>query len=158
LMGEEVRRKRLFLAKHPLCCFCGGTEPAVTEDHIPARSFFTERRWPEGFVFPACWNCNAALGWTNRFAISCRAVTPWAASSLPEINDEFNAALTALVNNHPGILEELLPDFRDHGQFPTHRGLPGIKADGPQVRRAIENYARSITGRREGVSYRILAA
>ena len=56
---ERVRRAR-FLAAHPCCCFCGGGIRAETEDHIPARSLFVDRQWPEGFVFPACRSCNSS--------------------------------------------------------------------------------------------------
>lgn len=41
-----------------MCCFCGGKVAATTEDHWPPRSFFRNRMWPEGFVFPACDPCN----------------------------------------------------------------------------------------------------
>ena len=41
-----------------MCCFCGGLSVATTEDHWPPRSFFRNRAWPEGFVFPACESCN----------------------------------------------------------------------------------------------------
>jgi hypothetical protein len=44
--------------KHPQCCFCGGGRATETEDHIPARGLFFGRLWPEGFVFPACVECN----------------------------------------------------------------------------------------------------
>jgi hypothetical protein len=81
------------------------------------------------------------LDWTNRFAISYRAVTPWATCSFPR---EFNAALTALINNHSGILEELAPGFLETGRFPTRLGLPVVKVDGLQVRRAVQNYARKL--------------
>ena len=59
-MKETVKKKksRSFLLDHPMCCFCGGSEPATTEDHIPARAFFYGRRWPEGYSFPACEACN----------------------------------------------------------------------------------------------------
>lgn len=58
-MGKSSRQKRLeFLNRHPLCCFCGGDVPAVEMDHIPARYLFSERQWPEGYVFPACSACN----------------------------------------------------------------------------------------------------
>ena len=48
---ERARRTR-FLAAHPYCCFCGGVVATETEDHIPARSLFVNRQWPEGYVFP----------------------------------------------------------------------------------------------------------
>jgi len=52
------RRRTEFFSKHPYCCFCGGHEPAVEEDHVPARAIFDRRHWPEGYNFPACKSCN----------------------------------------------------------------------------------------------------
>jgi hypothetical protein len=52
------RRRTKFFSKHPFCCFCGGDERAVEEDHVPARALFDERLWPEGYNFPACKPCN----------------------------------------------------------------------------------------------------
>jgi hypothetical protein len=46
------------LADHPHCCFCGGDAKSIEPDHQPGRVFFKDRRWPEGFVFPACERCN----------------------------------------------------------------------------------------------------
>jgi len=140
-MGEKAWKKRLFLAKHPLCCFCGGIEPSVTEDHVPARSFLAERRWPEGYVFPSCAKCNAATRLDEQvcnFLSRCYSVGD--RFSL----QEFNSALTGLINNHPGILQELVPDLLQTGRLPTRLGLPVIRVDGPQVRRAVENYARKL--------------
>jgi hypothetical protein len=142
-MGETARKRRLFLAKHPFCCFCGGNKPATTEDHVPARSFFYERRWPEGYAFPACDKCNSATRLDEQvfnFLSRCNSVSAFSQRE----NHEFNAAFTALVNNHPGIDRELVPTFFERLQFPTYRGLPAIKVDGPQVRRAVENYARKL--------------
>jgi hypothetical protein len=59
VMGDSKRRRSRFFVEHPYCCFCGGSERATTEDHQPARSLFDSRRWPEGYVFPACERCNA---------------------------------------------------------------------------------------------------
>jgi hypothetical protein len=58
-MGEKRRRLQRFFEEHPKCCFCGGEREATTEDHQPARIFFKDREWPEGFSFPACEECNA---------------------------------------------------------------------------------------------------
>lgn len=57
-MGNQRVNRQAFFAAHPYCCFCGGTQKAVEEDHIPARSLFRERQWPQGYVFPACSECN----------------------------------------------------------------------------------------------------
>lgn len=59
-MGRKRDRKLRFLADHPICCFCGGTQPSEEPDHVPARAFFENKTWPEGFEFPACFRCNHA--------------------------------------------------------------------------------------------------
>lgn len=56
---KEERRVRLLL-EHPWCCFCGGTTPAKTVDHVPARICFRRKEPPEGYEFSACEACNAA--------------------------------------------------------------------------------------------------
>jgi len=53
-MGARKVRREKFFADHPWCCFCGGQTLATTEDHVPARSIFDSRNWPEGYNFPAC--------------------------------------------------------------------------------------------------------
>ena len=58
-MGNKKRRKEKFLLGHPWCCFCGGNTPSVEWDHFPSRAIFDDRKWPEGFVFPACSPCNS---------------------------------------------------------------------------------------------------
>src|SRR5258708_15176126 len=65
-----------FLKAHPLCCFCGGTKPATTVDHIPARSCFVGRRWPEGYAFPACGDCNATTRITEAIAAAISRCHP----------------------------------------------------------------------------------
>jgi hypothetical protein len=57
-MGAGRRRRAEFFSKHRHCCFCGGRERATEEDHVPARAIFDERKWPEGYNFPACESCN----------------------------------------------------------------------------------------------------
>lgn len=58
-MGAS-RRKKEFLAHHPICFNCG-TAPSTTEDHVPSRECFVGRQWPEGYVFPACGPCNERI-------------------------------------------------------------------------------------------------
>jgi hypothetical protein len=57
-MSPQTRRKRRFLLEHPFCCFCGGTRPATTIDHVPPKVCFPVGLCPEGFEFPACKQCN----------------------------------------------------------------------------------------------------
>ncbi len=46
-----------FLRDHPVCCFCGGTEAAVTIDHQPPKILFPKKHRPKGLEFPACKVC-----------------------------------------------------------------------------------------------------
>lgn len=56
-MGEAKRRRKLFDASSP-CIFCGGQRVANTQEHCPPRALFREKKWPEGYVFPSCEDCN----------------------------------------------------------------------------------------------------
>lgn len=62
-MGESRKRdlndRELAFSKTDRCIFCGGLQEATTVDHCPPRSAFSERRWPEGYVFPSCFACNS---------------------------------------------------------------------------------------------------
>lgn len=57
-MLQRVSRKARFLMEHSSCCFCGGTKPATTLDHVPPKACFPLGFWPEGFEFPSCSLCN----------------------------------------------------------------------------------------------------
>ena len=57
-MGEAKLRKEKLIAAGHLCIFCGGQRIATTEEHCPPRALFRGKRWPEGYVFPACEDCN----------------------------------------------------------------------------------------------------
>jgi hypothetical protein len=47
-MGQAKQRTRAILAMNRSCIFCGGSNPATTVDHQPARALFDRREWPEG--------------------------------------------------------------------------------------------------------------
>lgn len=57
-MGQSLTKVKRFLSNNPICIFCGGVTPSTSQDHIPARSIFIDRKWPEGYVFSACDSCN----------------------------------------------------------------------------------------------------
>jgi hypothetical protein len=57
-MSQKISRKKRFLQQHPICCFCGGTRPATTLDHVPPKACFPLGFWPEEFEFPSCNLCN----------------------------------------------------------------------------------------------------
>lgn len=61
-MMQETKRlskTQRFLREHPYCCFCGGTEPSTTIDHVPPKACFPDGFCPEEFEFPGCEKCNA---------------------------------------------------------------------------------------------------
>jgi hypothetical protein len=103
-MGAARTRVGRFLAEHPTCCFCGGTTPAATEDHVPPRIVFTRKHWPETFVFPACQACN------RRTSKIEQVVALYANLGAEETDSESEKLFAKLVqgvrNNNP----ELLPD------------------------------------------------
>jgi hypothetical protein len=62
-----------FLKAHPFCCFCGGTLPASTIDHQPAKIIFPNKHRPKGLEFPACDECNRQTGGDEALlALLCR--------------------------------------------------------------------------------------
>ncbi|GAA0493386.1 hypothetical protein GCM10009097_06510 [Pigmentiphaga daeguensis] len=72
-MGASKAKRERFLAKHPFCCYCGGTTEATTIDHWPSRAIFDNRQWPERYAFPACFACNAdSAPLETAFAVICR--------------------------------------------------------------------------------------
>jgi len=57
-MAKLAIRDKFAFEEHPWCCFCGGTKPTTTRDHVPPQSMFLDRHTPAGFLFPACAACN----------------------------------------------------------------------------------------------------
>lgn len=94
--------KRIFLAEHPTCCFCGGAVPSAEPDHQPGRVFFRDRKWPDGFVFPACVPC-------NRVSTKAENAIALLAAHFP---DDYNRALYRkraewMRANHPEVIDSL---------------------------------------------------
>jgi hypothetical protein len=101
---RPATKRARFLAKHPLCCFCGGVRKAATIDHVPARACFRGRAFPESFEFPACDACqNATRRDEIAFAFYCRMV------DFNEANhdaDELAGSVLGIQNN----LKDVLPN------------------------------------------------
>ena len=107
-MGERNRRRRFFFEQHPVCCFCGGRTQATTVDHSPSRSIFFERRWPEGYAFPACENCNSATRLDELLVAMLSRVNSGASTPAHE-DAEIAKYLADVANNFPGLLEAMRP-------------------------------------------------
>ena len=101
-MGEAKNKRRRFLERHPLCCFCGGLTPAITIDHVPARTCFAGRAAPEGFEFPACVACQSATR-LDEMAFGF-AVRMFDRNGANYRRDEVQKALVGLRNNLPHLI------------------------------------------------------
>jgi hypothetical protein len=123
-MADRKQIRQQFFQRHPRCCFCGGNEPATTEDHQPARSLFDERKWPEGYNFPACSKCNeASRPYENVFALLVRMAPGSDASGVQKA--EFQKLLEASANNFPGLLQRMTAN--DKRRFFREEDLPKPK-------------------------------
>lgn len=118
-MGEAKLRRAKFFEDHPLCCFCGGDQAAKEEDHQPARVFFSNRVWPEGFVFPACERCNRASKESEN------ALALLAAPQNDEIRADYQKRVAWAWRNSPNLLNKLHSlTTRDKRNVARRLGLP----------------------------------
>ena len=102
-MGNKKRRLEAFLNLHPICCFCNGTEKATTQDHLPPRSTFYDNLWPDGYVFPACEQCNNGSSELDSvFAIVSR-FDPFSEQSI-KFEKESSKLIKAFLENHSDSL------------------------------------------------------
>ena len=145
-MGRSKQRRKQFLNKHPYCCFCGGIVASETEDHIPPRTIFDNRQWPEGFVFPACVNCNHASRSDEQICgLVCRF-----SSTPPDDHQlkEFSRHAEGVRNNFPGLVESMLVSANakrtalsllglQKGNNETYNTIPLVKL-GPEVKQALQ--------------------
>lgn len=96
-----------FLIRHPQCCFCGGTIPASTIDHQPAKIIFPDKHRPKGLEFPACTDCNrqtspdeALLAFVCRFTGSRR---PNAAQDFHRLKN----VVRSINGSFPGLFQRM---------------------------------------------------
>lgn len=111
-MGQRNLRLQRFLKEHPLCCFCGGTTPAATQDHLPPRSVFVGRQWPEGYVFPGCEACNAGSAERDSIFAMVTRFDPTSADT-PESVAESERLIRAFKERHPQLAREMIPSATD---------------------------------------------
>ena len=103
---QKKKRKR-FLAQHPMCCFCGGATPATTVDHVPARAFFIDRRFPPGLEFPACLrcqNCTTDSEDVTRIVMSLNA-TSFNPAMLATVISNWDAFTRGMIQRKPKFIE-----------------------------------------------------
>lgn len=111
-MGD-ARRKQLkakdeAVALSPYCIFCGGTTPATTGDHYPPRAMFIERRYPEGYCFPACGRCNSGSRGIDKFVSFLARMNSGPHFKYSDEEIRKTASLKqSLEREHPALLQEM---------------------------------------------------
>jgi hypothetical protein len=107
-MGKQALRRQArkaeFLKTHPRCAYCG--DVSTTVDHCPARGLFPGRIWPEGYEFPACYNCNHDAG-RDEQVLALLFRLELAEGRGPASQVEFQKAINGLRRNQPELLSEL---------------------------------------------------
>lgn len=152
-MGSKKDRMARFLKEHPHCCFCGGQTLAATQDHVPSRAAFRGRQWPEGYVFPACFQCNNSTAADEILtAFVCR-MHPH--PEIPENPTELQRTFDAVAETYPDVYKSLLLSngqvrnwLRNRNmQLPPGtlvRDLPLVSIGHPRIHEAIHRYATKL--------------
>lgn len=149
-MGEAKRRGKLkhqVLAEYPHCIYCGGEVPATTVDHVPPVALFELRRRPRGLEFPACQACNSGGRLDELVAAMLARIYP--DSHTEGASEEVRRLITAVNNNCPGLIEEMVPSFRQKKLASRSRGsfLPDsgvLNCRGRLLNRAIHRFAAKL--------------
>lgn len=112
-MGTRSERKTRFLLDHPVCCYCGGSEPATEEDHNPPRALFPRGGVPVGFRFPACADCNRSKkDAESRAALVANAFSRMEPHNDDELQRSIKRGLT-FASRDPEFLQAIV-------EHPTH--------------------------------------
>lgn len=86
------------LSRSLFCIFCGGVKPANSAEHYPPKAVFTERRFPEGYVFPACQECNSGSRHQDKVIAFLSRMSPSVDEKLPS---EILKLFKSLLNERP---------------------------------------------------------
>lgn len=134
MSGVSKARRTRFLQAHPFCCFCGGNTPTETEDHIPARSMFAGKNWPDGYVFPACTKCNHASSFDEGLAAWLVRIRI-AGKRTPEEEAKFARLTYEIKRRSPDIWKKIREESRvSTRKLVKQAGLdPRLFGDAPYV-------------------------
>jgi hypothetical protein len=152
-MSQRRARRLKFFAANPLCCFCGGQAPAVEEDHVPARSFFNQRVWPVGYVYPACSACNGETALDEQAIAMLSRIYPDPVTGAEKA--ETLKLMAEVQNNHPHLFREMHPSLRQLRDARSKYGLapepgeslttlPVLSVSGPLLNTALQQFSRKL--------------
>jgi hypothetical protein len=154
-MGASKIRRAKFFGAHPLCCFCGGVAKATTEDHVPGRSIFDERHWPEGYNFPACEACNGLSRFDELIIAMLSRIRSKNDFTTEQQDAEMRRAMDGVRNNFPEAYQAMRPRANDVRRFLRNRGrekpqgaslldVPIIKLGQPEFLLAIKTFSTKL--------------
>ena len=121
-MGMSKLRRAQFFSAHPWCCFCGGSAPATTEDHIPGRAIFDSRNWPEGYSFPACDTCNGLTRFDEIIITMLSRIRSRGDLTTDQQDLEMRRAMDGVRNNFPDAYKAMRVRANDVRRFLKNTG------------------------------------
>jgi hypothetical protein len=149
-MGEAKAKRRAhanLLAKNPLCIYCAGADQATTVEHMPPIMMFDQRHRPKGLEFSTCAECNHGTRLTDLVASLLGRVYPDSESDPRK--EELKKLLSAVSNNVPGLLEEMLADEAEQhrARLDIPNMPPGsavLRANGPILTRHMQTFGAKL--------------
>jgi hypothetical protein len=152
-VGDRRSIRERFFRQHPMCCFCGGTVAAAEIDHMPARTLFDERQWPEGYEFPACTPCNASSR-EDEAVLDC--LVRLKQGQLTAVEErEFTKALTSLNRRRPELVQAIKGQSRNETKALLR--VWGLIALVPMAMRFMPCAFRKSSSRRSNATQKNLA-
>ncbi len=124
-MAEAKRKLKTFIKKHQTCCFCS-RNPTETRDHVPPKSVFLSRRFPDEFVFPACKTCNEGTSYYDQIFSIIGLIFGFQENNIPE--EDKQRAFRGIINNTPRELKDPLTEFFTNCKtFDERTGYPAFE-------------------------------
>jgi hypothetical protein len=105
-VGEAKRKKsatRKFIEQYPDCCFCAGSRPACTREHMPPKAVFDASHRPDKLVMPACNECNNG---TSTADLTVAIISRWGYSLTQTENDDHHRLVVRVRKQAPSLLKE----------------------------------------------------
>jgi hypothetical protein len=136
IMGSSKKKNRRFLSQHPACCFCGGLAEPTTIDHVPARSFFIDRKYPNGMEFPACGNCQKII--TDSEDVVRLVTTLQGTSYNPNMAQHFKEKNDSIIRG----INQRKPEMVDTGHLAGENPIISL---GPKVQEMIIDNQRKLS-------------
>jgi hypothetical protein len=128
---HNLSASQRLINQFPECCYCGGTRPSTTREHMPPKSLFDNSHRPDGLVMPACAECNRA---TSTADLVVSLVGRWDYGNSPQENSDHRRLVARLRKQAPELISEWtgLNCIEIFGSRPAKRGVsPGLRDEEP---------------------------